>query len=238
MAALLGSQRLFLEHDLFRKPETTFRDHALGTGPTPMRTALYQLGEDFLTTIVFLIAYLATGNLYLAVILAIVVGVGQFVLLKRRGRTPDVMSWLSLGLAMALGAATLITSDSRFIMAKPSVIHFAIGVVMLRRGWMARYMPEIVKQNVPERVLIGCGYAWAALMFVLGALNLYVAARYSVEVWAWFISVGCGRRQGGGVPDPVRRAADPDPAQPAACRRQVSCRPARAVASPSTPTAS
>jgi intracellular septation protein len=25
---------------------------------------------------------------------------------------------------------------------------------------------------------------------VLGALNLYVAARYSVEVWAWFISVG------------------------------------------------
>jgi len=43
---------------------------------------------------------------------------------------------------------------------------------------------------VPERVLIGCGYAWAALMFVLGALNLYVAARYSIEVWAWFISAG------------------------------------------------
>jgi intracellular septation protein A len=163
-----------------------FRSH---TGPAPMRTALYQLAEDFLSTIVFLIAYLSTGNLYLAVVLAIVVGIGQFVLLKRRGRTPDVMGWLSLGLAMALGAATLITSDSRFIMAKPSVIHFAIGVVMLRRGWMARYMPEIVKQNVPERVLIGFGYAWAALMFVLGTLNLYVAARYSVEVWAWFISV-------------------------------------------------
>jgi intracellular septation protein len=155
-----------------------------------MRTALYQLAEDFLSTIVFLIAYLTTGNLYLAVSLAIAVGVGQFVLLKRRGRTPDVMGWLSLGFAIALGGAALITSDSRFIMAKPSVIHFAIGVVMLRRGWMARYMPEIVKQNVPERVLIGCGYGWAALMFVLGALNLYVAARYSVEVWAWFISVG------------------------------------------------
>jgi intracellular septation protein len=155
-----------------------------------MRTALYQLAEDFLSTIVFLIAYLTTGNLYLAVILAIAVGVDQFVLLKRRGRTPDVMGWLSLGFAIALGGAALITDDSRFIMAKPSVIHFAIGVVMLRRGWMARYMPEIVKQNVSERVLIGCGYAWAALMFVLGALNLYVAARYSVEMWAWFISVG------------------------------------------------
>jgi intracellular septation protein A len=155
-----------------------------------MRTALYQLAEDFLSTIVFLIVYLTTRNLYLAVILAIGVGLGQFVLLKRRGRTPDVMGWLSLGFAIALGGATLITDDSRFIMAKPSVIHFAIAAVMLRRGWLARYMPPIVKDNVPERVLIISGYAWAALMIVLGALNLVIASRYSIEVWAWFISVG------------------------------------------------
>jgi intracellular septation protein len=155
-----------------------------------MQTALYQLAEDFLSTIVFLIAYFATGNLYLAVILAIVVGVGQFVLLKRRGRTLDVMAWLSLGCAIALGGATLITDDSRFIMAKPSVVHFAVAIVMLRRGWLARYMPDIVKENVPERVLIGWGYGWAVLMVVLGLLNLYVAGYYSIDVWAWFISVG------------------------------------------------
>ena len=51
-------------------------------------------------------------------------------------------------------------------------------------------MPDVVKQNVPERVLIASGYAWAALMIVLGLLNLYVARYYSIEVWAWFISVG------------------------------------------------
>jgi intracellular septation protein A len=37
--------------------------------------------------------------------------------------------------------------------------------------------------------MIGSGYAWAALMFALGLINLYVANRYSIEVWAWFISV-------------------------------------------------
>jgi intracellular septation protein A len=37
--------------------------------------------------------------------------------------------------------------------------------------------------------LVGSGYAWAALMFALGLINLYVANRYSIEVWAWFISV-------------------------------------------------
>ena len=141
-----------------------------------MQTALYQLAEDFLSTIVFLIAYFATGNLYLAVILAIVVGVGQFVLLKRRGRTLDAMGWLSLGFAIALGGATLITDDSRFIMAKPSVIHFAIAVVMLRPGWLKRYMPDVVRENVPERVLVASGYAWAALMIVLGLANLVIAS--------------------------------------------------------------
>jgi intracellular septation protein len=149
-----------------------------------MQTALYQLAEDFLSTIVFLIAYFATGNLYLAVILAIMVGVGQFVLLKRRGRTLDAMGWLSLGFAIALGGATLITDDSRFM------IHFAIAVVMLRPGWLKRYMPDVVRENVPERVLVASGYAWAALMIVLGLANLVIASRYSIEVWAWFISLG------------------------------------------------
>jgi intracellular septation protein len=155
-----------------------------------MQTALYQLAEDFLSTIVFLIVYFISGELYLAVIVAMVVGIGQFIALKRRGRTLDVMAWLALTMAIVLGGATLITDDSRFIMAKPSVVHFAVALVMLRRGWLARYMPDIVKENVPERVLIGWGYGWAALMVVLGLLNLYVAGYYSIDVWAWFISVG------------------------------------------------
>jgi intracellular septation protein len=154
-----------------------------------MRTALYQLGQDFLSTIIFLIVYFVSGELYLAIAVAMAVGIGQFLLLKQRGRSPDIMAWLSLVMVIALGGASLMTNDSRFIMAKPSVVHFAIGVVMLRRGWLARYMPDFVRQNVPENVLVGSGYAWAALMFGLGLINLYVASRYSIDVWAWFISV-------------------------------------------------
>jgi intracellular septation protein len=56
-----------------------------------MRTALYQLGEDFLSTIVFLIVYFVSGELYLAIAVAMGVGIGQFLLLKRRGRNPDIM---------------------------------------------------------------------------------------------------------------------------------------------------
>ena len=48
-----------------------------------MQTALYQLAEDFLSTIVFLIVYFVTGQLCLAVTVAIAVGLGQFVVLRR-----------------------------------------------------------------------------------------------------------------------------------------------------------
>jgi intracellular septation protein len=155
-----------------------------------MRSALLQLAEDFLSTIVFLVVFLATGGLALAVGCALVVGVAQCIIVKLRGLPIDLMQWLSLALVVAFGTAALITDDSRFMMAKPSVIHFAVGAVMLRPGWMTRYMPPVVLKNVAPAVLLASGYAWAALMFTLGLANLYVAATFSVEAWAWFISVG------------------------------------------------
>jgi intracellular septation protein len=150
-----------------------------------MGSALLQLAEDFLSAFVFLGFYLATGNLPLAVGLAMAVGLAQFALAKWRGRRLEAMQWLSLGLVIVLGAVTLFTNDSRFMMAKPSFIHFAIGAVMLRPGWMDRYLPPAVKDNLPQQIIVLTGYAWAGLMFTLGLLNLYVAANYGLVAWGY-----------------------------------------------------
>jgi len=155
-----------------------------------MRTALAQLLSDFLSAIVFLAIYGGTENLYLATGTAIAVSLAQLAVAKIRGRPVDAMQWLVLSMVVVLGSATLITEDSRFIMVKPSIVHFAVGAVMLRRGWMMRYLPPIARDNIPESVLVGAGYAWAALMFVLGALNIIIAVTLPFAVWAWFISVG------------------------------------------------
>jgi intracellular septation protein len=155
-----------------------------------MKTALLQLAEDFLSTFVFLGIYLAAGNLPVAIGFALAVGAGQLVFVWWKRRSIETMQWLSLGLVVVLGGAALLTADARFMMAKPSIIHFAVGVVMLRPGWMVRYMPPLVTAHVPANVLTASGYAWAGLMFVLGLTNLYVAAMYSPVVWAWFISAG------------------------------------------------
>src|SRR2546421_11013372 len=155
-----------------------------------MRTALVQLLSDFLSAIVFLIVYGSTDDLYLATGSAIAVSLAHFAVAKIRRQPVDAMQWLVLGMVVVLGSATLITQDSRFIMVKPSIVHFAVGAVMLRRGWMVRYLPPIARDNIPEAVLVGAGYAWAALMFALGALNIIIAVTLPFRVLAWFISIG------------------------------------------------
>ncbi len=93
---------------------------------------------------------------------------------------------------IVLGAATLLTNDPRFVLAKPSIAHFAIGAIMLKRGWMLRYMPPIVAETIPEYVTIA-GYAWAALMFVLGLGTIAVASTGDLKLWAFYVSVVADR---------------------------------------------
>ncbi len=59
------------------------------------------------------------------------------------------MTYASLALVVVLGGATLLTKDPRFVLAKPSIGHFAIGAIMLRKGWMLRYLPPIVSETIP-----------------------------------------------------------------------------------------
>ena len=155
-----------------------------------MRTALQQLLSDFLSAIVFLAIYGLSGSVTLATITAIGVGVAQIAIMKLLARPLDLMQWLALGLVLVLGGAALTTQDSRFIMVKPTVIHWAIGAVMLRHGWMTRYLPPIARDNLPVNVMVRAGYAWAALMLLLGALNLFIALTMSFQAWAWFITFG------------------------------------------------
>ncbi|CCD92604.1 putative intracellular septation protein [Bradyrhizobium sp. ORS 375] len=153
-----------------------------------MRHALIELCTDFLSAIVFLVLYLATGSAALGSALAIAVAIGQLVHARITGRPLNSMTYGSLGLVVVLGAVTLLTDDPRFMFAKPAIGHFAVGVIMLKRGWMLRYVPPIVTDNIPGAVTVA-GYAWAALMFALGLGTIAVALTGDLKLWALYISV-------------------------------------------------
>ena len=153
-----------------------------------MKDVFARLATDFFSTIVFLVVYLVTDNIILATSVAIAGAIAQVIYSRIKGRELSFMTWASLGLVIVLGGATILTSDPRFVLAKPAIAHFAIGAIMLKRGWMLRYMPPIVAETIPEYVTIA-GYAWAALMFALGLGTIAVALTGDMKLWAIYVSV-------------------------------------------------
>ena len=153
-----------------------------------MKDVFAKLGTDFLSTIVFVAIYWLTGNVVLATGVAIAGAVIQVIHARIRGLQLGFMTYASLALVIVLGSATLLTGDPRFVMAKPSIAHFAIGTIMLKRGWMLRYVPPIVTETIPEYVTFA-GYAWAVLMFALGAGTIAVALTGDMKLWTIYVSV-------------------------------------------------
>jgi intracellular septation protein len=153
-----------------------------------MKDVFARLATDFFSTIVFLALYLITGDVLLATGVAIAGAVAQVIYARVKRQQLGFMTYASLALVIVLGSATLLTNDPRFVLAKPAIGHFAIGTIMLKRGWMLRYMPPIVSENIPEYVTLA-GYAWAALMFALGLGTIAVALTGDLKLWALYVSV-------------------------------------------------
>lgn len=153
-----------------------------------MKDVFRRLASDFLSTIVFLVIYLATDNVILATAVAIIGAIGQVIYARIKGQELGYMTWASLAVVIVLGGATLLTHDPRFVLAKPAIGHAAIGLIMLKRGWMLRYLPPIVTETIPEYVTFA-GYAWAALCFVLAAGTIAVAATGDMKLWAFYVTV-------------------------------------------------
>jgi intracellular septation protein len=156
-----------------------------------MKDVFARLASDFFSTIVFLVLILSTGNVALATCVAIIGAVAQLIYARVKGLRLGFMTYASLALVIVLGGATLWTDDRRFVLAKPSIAHFAIGTIMLKRGWLLRYLPPIVVDTIPEYVTLA-GYGWAALMFALGAGTIAVAMTGDIKLWGFYVSVVAG----------------------------------------------
>jgi intracellular septation protein len=143
---------------------------------------------DMAATLFFLVLYLLTHNVALSVVLGMALGTAQIGWQLTRRMPIDTMQWMSLFLVLGAGTVTLITNDPRFVMIKPSVIYIIVGIVMLKRGWMNRYLPPIAIELVPDIAVI-FGYAWSGLMFFSAALNLIVALNFSVVTWSAAMSI-------------------------------------------------
>jgi intracellular septation protein len=143
---------------------------------------------DMASTFLFFVIFLLTKNLLLSAVLGMPLGISQIGWQFASKKPIDGMHWMSLFLVLGFGTATLITEDPHFLMVKPSLIYVIVGLVMLKPGWMNRYLPLAAMAIVPDIAFI-FGFVWAGLMFFSAALNVFVTLNFSVVAWSAFMSV-------------------------------------------------
>lgn len=142
---------------------------------------------DMASMVVFLVVVWLTDNLYWSAAIGMAFGVAQIVWQLARRQPIEALQWLSLVQVLAAGTATLLTDNATFMMLKPSVLSVILGVVMLKRGWMKRYISPATAALVGD-VAIRFGFVWAWLMFFTGALNIALALTLDTKTWSVVMS--------------------------------------------------
>jgi intracellular septation protein len=123
--------------------------------------------------------YVATG----VAIVASVVQVGGFWLRHRRFETMQVVT---LGIIAVFGSLTIALHDDTFIKWKPTLVYWILGALVLGSQWIGRR--TIIDRMLSAQVTLSepvwrrLNLAWAVFFLALGALNLYVAFFYRLDL--------------------------------------------------------
>lgn len=145
------------------------------------------LANDLFSSLLFAALVALKVDAQIATAAAIGFGVAHIGLWLALRKPVAPLQWASLALVLTLGTASLFLHDIRFLMAKPTVIYVILTAMMLKRGWMLRYLPPAAVGH-GEATMITFGYVWAGLMALTAAANLVVAVR-APDAWPAFIAV-------------------------------------------------
>ena len=144
---------------------------------------------DLFPVILFFAAY-KFADIYVATGVAIVATVAQIAWVRFRHGKVDKMLWISLGLIVVFGGATLVLRDPTFIKWKPTILYWVFGVGLLVSDLMfkknlIRSMLEAQVQ-LPESLWPRLNLVWVVFFAIMGVLNLYVAFSFSESTWVNF----------------------------------------------------
>jgi intracellular septation protein len=147
-----------------------------------------QFVADYFPLILFFVAFKLAG-IYVATAVAIASSVIQIAYFRwRKGRVAPI-HWLSLAIIAVFGGATLLLHDETFIKWKPTVLYWLfaavllVGRVLFRRNLLSGLLKDL---TLPDAVWAKVTWGWIIFLVAMGAVNLYVAAHYTLDTWVNF----------------------------------------------------
>jgi intracellular septation protein len=144
---------------------------------------------DFFPIILFFVAFKVWG-IYTATAVAIAATVLQIAYLRVRNGRVEPMQWVSLGVIVLFGGATLLAESETFIKWKPTVLYWLMGGALLvgqlifRKNLLRSVMGA--QLQLPEAVWLKLNWAWAAFFALMGGLNLWIAFHFDTDTWVNF----------------------------------------------------
>ena len=144
---------------------------------------------DFFPILLFFGAFKIWG-IFVATTVAIVATLLQLAWMRYSTGRTEPMQWLSLGVIVVFGGATLIAQDETFIKWKPTVLYWAmggallVGQVFFRRNWLQSLMKS--QMALPDHAWRVMLWSWCGFFALMGVLNLWVAYHFDTDTWVNF----------------------------------------------------
>ena len=126
----------------------------------------------------------------LATVVVMVATLAQVAVMLVARMKIHVMLWVSLGLVIVFGGATIWFHNETFIKWKPTALYWLMGgALWVSQAFLRKNLLQAVIGNelvLPAPVWRNLNIAWIAFFALMGLLNLYVAFNYPTTVWADF----------------------------------------------------
>ena len=144
---------------------------------------------DFFPIILFFIVFKLAG-IYAATAVTIGATFAQIGWVWFRHRKVEPMLWMSLGVVVVFGGATLIFHNDTFIKWKPTVLYWLFAAILsgaqllqgknLMRALMGKQM------QLPDAIWTKVNWSWVAFFALMGVLNIAIAYNFSTDLWVDF----------------------------------------------------
>ena len=148
---------------------------------------------EFFPIILFFVAY-KLYDIYVAtavVIVATFIQIATYWLVYRKVET---MQWITLGLILVMGGATLYLQDENFIKWKLSIIEWLFGGAFMASQYIGSktFIERMMGANLelPSKIWKRLNLSWASFFITVGFLNLYVMYNFSTDEWVNFKTFG------------------------------------------------
>jgi intracellular septation protein len=148
---------------------------------------------EFFPILLFFIAF-KLYDIYVATAVVIVATILQVGYTWFRYRKVETMQWITLGLIIVMGGATILLHDEQFIKWKLSIIEWLFGLAFFgsqfigKKPFVERMMSKSL--TLPSFVWRRLNLFWGSFFMTVGFINVYVMFNYTTDQWVTFKTFG------------------------------------------------